>query len=104
MMTTGEIVTALREKRRVSRRELATVIGCSESSMRMYEIGDRELKADAIAKIADYFGVTADYVLGREPKNLNLQYLLQLADRYGNKPLTDEDRQFVNSMLLNYFQ
>lgn len=58
----------LRERRRVSRRVLADLCGVSKSTMSRYERGEREPGVRAVCELADYFGVTVDYLLGRSEK------------------------------------
>ena len=58
----------LRERRRVSRRVLADLCGVSKSAMARYEKGEREPSVRAVYELADYFGVTVDYLLGRGEK------------------------------------
>lgn len=55
----------LRERRRVSRRTLADLCGVSKSAMARYERGEREPSGKLVCELADYFGVSADYLLGR---------------------------------------
>ena len=55
----------LRERRRVSRRTLAELCGVSKSAMARYERGEREPSTTLVCALADYFGVSADYLLGR---------------------------------------
>ena len=55
----------LRERRRVSRRTLADLCGVSKSAMARYELGEREPSTALVCELADYFGVSADYLLGR---------------------------------------
>ena len=55
----------LRERRRVSRRTLADLCGVSKSAMARYERGEREPSTTLVCELADYFGVSADSVLGR---------------------------------------
>lgn len=44
--------------------ELAGVIGCSYSAAKNYTNGLRTPPATALSRIAKYYGVTADYLLG----------------------------------------
>jgi transcriptional regulator with XRE-family HTH domain len=53
----------LRKKSNMSVNELAQKIGLSNSSIRMYETGDRIPPADILIKIAKTFGVSSDYLL-----------------------------------------
>lgn len=57
---------ALREKRRLSRRTLAELCGLSGNMIGRYERGEKEPSVGALVRLADYFGVSVDYLLGRE--------------------------------------
>ena len=56
----------LREKRRLSRRTLAELCGLSGNMIGMYERGEKAPSVDALVRLADYFGVSTDYLLGRK--------------------------------------
>lgn len=55
----------LRLSKDLSQRELGQKIGVSNATLSLYENNDRKPDFDTIKKLADYFGVTADYLLGR---------------------------------------
>lgn len=55
----------LRHGAGISQSELANKIGISKSSIAMYERGEREPNLGTLSTIADFFGVTTDYILGR---------------------------------------
>ena len=57
----------IREKNGLAKRELCEKTGISERAYLTYEFGEREPKVSVIAKLADFYGVTTDYLLGREP-------------------------------------
>lgn len=57
----------IREKNDLTKRELCEKTGISERAYLTYEFGEREPKVSVIAKLADFYGVTTDYLLGREP-------------------------------------
>lgn len=61
-----ERLRKLRERRRISRRTLGECCGLSKDVIRKYEEGEREPKASSLAEIADFFEVSADYLLGRQ--------------------------------------
>lgn len=58
-------LTTLRSRHDITQQELADKIGVSRGTVGMYEIGKREPDADTLGKIADYFNVSTDYLLGR---------------------------------------
>lgn len=57
----------LREKHALTKRELCEKTGISERAYLTYEFGEREPKISVVQKLADFYGVTTDYLLGREP-------------------------------------
>lgn len=57
----------IREKNGLTKRELCEKTGISERAYLTYEFGEREPKISVIEKLADFYGVTTDYLLGREP-------------------------------------
>ena len=49
-----------------SQQEVADRLHCSAISYSRYETGNRSPSYDILVKIADFFDVTVDYLLGRE--------------------------------------
>ncbi len=58
-------ITLLRREKKCSQRDVADALGVSQSRLSHYEKGTREPGLDFVARIADFFGVTTDYLLGR---------------------------------------
>lgn len=56
----------LRAQKGVSQSELARYLGVARSTVCQYEANRREPDNETLSKLADYFGVTVDYILGRE--------------------------------------
>ena len=63
-MNIGEIIKELRLEKNISQK-LADAIGVSQKAIDFWERGVNEPKASYIVKLADYFEVSADYILGR---------------------------------------
>lgn len=57
---------ALRTQRGISQRDLAEVIMVSQQSINKYENHNVEPDIQTLIKIADYFNVSLDYLVGRE--------------------------------------
>ena len=97
----------LRKNENLTMKELGAIVGVSESTISLYETGKREPDYDMLNKFADYFGVTVDYILGRDdikaekpalqnerdPKDA-FTYAMQNECR----DLTDEDKALLISM------
>lgn len=56
----------LRENRKISQRELSKAIGCSASTVGMYETGRRAPDYETLKKISKLFNVSIDYLLGND--------------------------------------
>lgn len=59
------IITLLRKEKKSSQKQVATDLGISQALLSHYEKGIRECGLDFIIKIADYYDVSCDYLLGR---------------------------------------
>lgn len=79
-MTFGAALRALRTRNDMTQKQLADVLGLSESTVGMYERGKREPEFETLEAIADYFNVDMDFLLGRsdiERKNTVTPVLLE---------------------------
>lgn len=59
-------ITSLRKERGLSQKEVAMSLGVSQALLSHYEKGVRECGLDFVLKCAEYFGVTTDYLLGKD--------------------------------------
>lgn len=60
----GENFKRLRKSRNITQKELGTKIGLSKAVVSKYENGMGYPTYDVLIRIAQYFGVTTDYLLG----------------------------------------
>ncbi len=58
-----EKLKELRKEKGISLKELGSVVGVAESTMSLYENGKRQPDYETLLKLAEYFGVTVDYLL-----------------------------------------
>lgn len=65
-MALHENLKKIREERKLTKKEVCESTGISERAYLTYEFGEREPKISVIGKLADFYGVTTDYLLGRE--------------------------------------
>lgn len=63
----SRIITLLRKERGYSQKKVAAELGISQALLSHYEKGIRECGLDFVVKIADYYNVSCDYLLGRTP-------------------------------------
>lgn len=58
----------LREDKDLTQLQIADVLGITQSSYARYEIGQRDIPTTILIKLADYYGVSVDYLLDRTNK------------------------------------
>lgn len=58
----------LREKNSLSQKAFSIKIGVSQSTVGMWESNRREPNFETVEKLANFFNVSVDYLLGREEK------------------------------------
>lgn len=64
-MNVNTRIKNLREEFNIDQKTLADKIGLNASVMNRIELGTRPVRDEELSKIADYFGVSVDYLLGR---------------------------------------
>ena len=67
------IITELRKERGLSQKEAAAQLGISQALLSHYEKGIRECGQSFLIKIADFYNVTCDYILGRSKERNDFQ-------------------------------
>ena len=68
----GGLCTRLKESRqkmKLSRNQVAEQIGISASTLADYEIGHRQPSLPILVILAEIYGISTDYLLGREKAN-----------------------------------
>lgn len=55
----------LREDREYTQAVVAAVLGVAQNTYSQYEVGKTELTASALVRLADFYGVSIDYLLDR---------------------------------------
>lgn len=64
----SERVKPLRKAKKVTQKQMAELLNCTEQHYQKIEYGNVNVPATTVIFLADYFGVTADYLLGRTDK------------------------------------
>lgn len=75
----GTIIKQLRERKGMDQKELGEVVGVSDKTVSSWEINRTEPKMGIVQKLADYFGVSTDYLIrGNQDdviyKKVNIEY------------------------------
>ncbi len=98
-LTIGERIKQLRVKNNLTQIEFAKIFKISNGTIAMWETNKRQPGYNTLIKIADYFNVSVDYLLGRDYKNnctitknnyynTKVDYIL---DKTNNLQLKNED-------------
>ena len=62
----AERLKPLRKSKKMTQRAVSELLDCTERHYQKIEYGQINVPATTVIFLADYFGVTADYLLGRE--------------------------------------
>ena len=54
----------LRRERKLSQREVAKLLNCTQEAYGMYELGKRRISLDKLIILAKYYNTTLDYIAG----------------------------------------
>ena len=68
-MTFSERLLSLRQKKGVLQQDVATAIGVSKHSYQRFEYGEREPRLPTLIALADFYGITLDELVGRNPES-----------------------------------
>lgn len=61
----GEILRVLRDEKGLTLKQMGEILGVSHMTYQRYEKNDTDVSTDMLVKLADFYGVSADYLLGR---------------------------------------
>ena len=100
----GQRIRDLRKQKRMPQTELAKSAGVSQTTVTAWETGKAEPSSSAVAKLADIFNVTTDYLLGRPNKQETKKDDVELSDddvimTWRGKLLSDEDRELIRRIM-----
>lgn len=101
-MNIGERIAQLRKSRSMSQFQLAKMLNIATSTLGMYETNKRKPNMEMLEKLADFFGVSVDFLLGRPEKD-DLK-TADLADddtifTYKGQPLSDDDKEIIRRLM-----
>lgn len=104
-MSTGNTIRELRKQRRLSQTELAKGVHVSQATVTAWETGKAEPSSSALNTLANYFNVSADYLLGRETNSESEQVDIKddpVVLSYGGKPVSKEDMDVIKAILARH--
>ena len=98
----GDRIRDLRNQRRISQTDLSKILHVSQQTVTKWETGKAEPSSGAISNLANFFGVSADFLLGTNTKEHN--NTADLADKdtiftYEGRPIPAEDLEYMKRIL-----
>ena len=115
MFSTLEKIKELAQKQGISLQKVAEDLGYSINYL--YTLKEKTPKSDRLQEIADYFNVSADYLLGRTDNPAiakddtiagytsdDLRKMAENAKTFDGKPLTEEDIDAIQNIIEIYLR
>lgn len=115
-MTLGKRLKELREEKDKTQQEIADILGVGRATIAGYETKGKQPDHSKLKQLADYFGVSLDYLLGRTDfKYTDIEEKRKVADafmemlfvtgelKHGEK-LTAEKRQKILDKLRRFIE
>lgn len=110
MFFTFEKIKELADKQGISLNKLEEKLGFSRNTI--YNMKKSTPNVERVSMIADYFGVSTDYLLGRtdNPRIAteadqgpdDIDEIIDNAMMFDGKPLTDDDRRAIRGIISGY--
>lgn len=100
-------IKELRNEKKLTQRDLSKILNVSQQTIASWEVGRAEPNSEMINKLANYFSVSTDYLLGRESisntrRNKNdARQLILRADTTG---LTDDQIKELEKDMEDFFE
>ncbi|WP_414838453.1 helix-turn-helix domain-containing protein [Carnobacterium sp. TMP28] len=104
-----EKIKYLSSEKKISIRKLEEDLGYGNGTIRRWDTATPGV--DKIRKVADYFNVSTDYLLGRTeipsksnvPMPIDLNEILDNTMSFDGKPMTENDREAIRAYLEGRF-
>lgn len=102
MMALSDRLKQLRLQKNITQEQLAKHLGIPRSTYSNYEYGNREPDANTLNKIADYFDVSVDYLLGRTDRKgyLTDERAWIIAEKISELP--ENRRKIIEEIIKSY--
>lgn len=99
----AERLKELRKEAHLTQIELAKRLGIGQSSYADWERGKKNPTQENLIKIAQFFNVPLDYLVGNSDKKDELDNI-ELLFRMNSKGLTDEEKKIFKKELIEFME
>ncbi len=94
MSDLSETLKTLRKENGLLQGHIADEIGISKAAYSTYEIGTREPNIKTLIRLANYYNVTVDYLIGKEEKATSLT---TLTTQFSSDEYTKEELKEISN-------
>ena len=94
--TISEILRELRNEKKVTQSDMANLLGLTTNAYQSYERGTSEPGCKALRILADFYGVSTDYILGRTK--------IREMNTLPNDALTPEQVQEIDDAIVSSYE
>ena len=103
-----ERLKKLRKERKLTQKDIATFLNISQPAYQQFESGKKKMNLETMEKLADYFNVSTDYLLGKTDfpdidLEVDIDNAIDNSVAYDGTPITDNDRMIIKDFLKEYF-
>ena len=103
-----ERLKKLRKEGKLTQKDIAAFLNISQPAYQQFESGKKKMNLETMKKLADFFNVSTDYLLGKTDfPDLDLEVDIDTAIdnsvAYDGTPITDNDREIIKDFLKEYF-
>lgn len=103
-----ERLKKLRKEGKLTQKDIATFLNISQPAYQQFESGKKKMNLETMEKLADFFNVSTDYLLGKTDipdldLEIDIDNAIDNSVAYDGTPITDNDREIIKDFLKEYF-
>lgn len=103
-----ERLKKLRKEGKLTQKDIATFLNISQPAYQQFESGKKKMNLETMEKLADFFNVSTDYLLGKTDfpdldLEVDIDNAIDNSVTYDGTPITDNDREIIKNFLKDYF-
>lgn len=103
-----ERLKKLRKEGKLTQKDIATFLNISQPAYQQFESGKKKMNIETMEKLADFFNVSTDYLLGKTDfpdleLEVDIDNAIDNSVAYDGTPITDNDREIIKNFLKDYF-
>ena len=101
MKTLGERIAILLDEKHISQKDLASLIGVSESALSRYINNEREPKIEVLANLATALDTTIDYLTTGKKPETDFDEIYRLVARSSYELTETQKMQIIQAVMRN---